>query len=128
MDDDALIRGRIDQLKKVFHWTENSISGDSATQKRLNRQLSHGGTITLDTILLILDACPEVSADWLLLGRGEMLYKETDWLLLGRGEMLYKETENGVGNCDQEVISRFLSLLKKKDEQMDRLIEMLSRK
>ena len=42
--------------------------------------------------------------------------------------MLYKETENGVGNCDQEVISRFLSLLKKKDEQMDRLIEMLSRK
>ena len=113
MDDDALIRGRIDQLKKVFHWTENSISGDSATQKRLNRQLSHGGTITLDTILLILDACPEVSADW---------------LLLGRGEMLYKETENGVGNCDQEVISRFLSLLKKKDEHMDRLIEMLSRK
>ena len=107
------IRGRIEEVRQLYKWTENSIAKDSATQKRLNRQLSHGGNITLDTILLILDACPEVSADW---------------LLLGRGEMLYKETENGVGNCDQEVISRFLSLLKKKDEQMDRLIEMLARK
>lgn len=107
-----IIRGRIEEVRQLYKWTENSISKDSATQKRLNRQLSHGGTITLETILLILEACPEVSADW---------------LLLGRGEMLSSTKGDDAGNPGNETVSRFLALLEKKDEQMDRLIDMLSR-
>ena len=61
-------------LKSVLGWTENSISeGDAATQKRLNRQISHDASITVDTILLVLDKYPCVSAEWLLRGSGEML-------------------------------------------------------
>lgn len=73
LNEDNIIRGRIAEVRRVFKWTENSLAPDGATQKRLNRQLSHNATITLDTLLLILEACPGLSADWLLLGRGEML-------------------------------------------------------
>ena len=71
------VRNRINDVLREKGLTENSVAaGVSAVQSRLNSQLSHGGKITLDTILRILDACPDVSADWLLRGTGEM-YKAT---------------------------------------------------
>ena len=67
------VRNRINDVLREKGLTENSVAaGVSAVQSRLNSQLSHGGKITLDTILRILDACPDVSADWLLRGTGEM--------------------------------------------------------
>lgn len=65
------VRNRINDVLREKGLTENSVAaGVSAVQSRLNSQLSHGGKITLDTILRILDACPDVSADWLLRGSG----------------------------------------------------------
>ena len=73
--DEIGVRERIIETKKVLKWTENSVAGgDSATQKRLNRQISHGGTLTLETILLLADKFPEISMEWLLRGNGEMLF------------------------------------------------------
>ena len=64
---------RLKELQKEKGYTENGLAGgDTNRQKRLNRQLSHGAVITLDTILSILDNYPDVSADWLLRGNGEM--------------------------------------------------------
>lgn len=72
-DKESAVRGRIRQLQTEKGFTENGLAGgDTPTQKRLNRQLSHGAAITLDTVLLILEAYPDVSADWLLRGIGEM--------------------------------------------------------
>ena len=71
------VRMRINAVLKEKGLTENSVAaGDSATQSRLNSQLSHGKRITLDTVLRILSACPDVSGDWLLRGIGEK-YKTT---------------------------------------------------
>lgn len=68
------VRERIILLKSELGWTENSLAkGNPATQKRLNRQISHEGTITLDTVGLILDQFPDLSAEWLLRGTGDMM-------------------------------------------------------
>lgn len=67
------VRSRINSVLKEKELTENSVAGgDSTVQSRLNSQLSHGKRITLDTVLRILNACPDISADWLLRGSGEM--------------------------------------------------------
>ena len=59
------VRMRINAVLKEKGLTENSVAaGDSATQSRLNSQLSHGKRITLDTMPRILAACPDVSGDW----------------------------------------------------------------
>lgn len=71
------VRIRINSLLKEKGITQNAVAaGDASAQKRLNSQLSHGATISLDTILRILDACPDVSAEWLLRGEGDMIKKE----------------------------------------------------
>lgn len=121
MGNEINIRNRIAKVKEVFKWTENSISGDSATQKRLNRQLSHGATITLDTLLLILNACPGLSADWLLLGKGDMIRGRCDSLT---NYIIQSPTSE---RNDLEITSRFLALLEEKDNQIDRLIDLLSK-
>ena len=67
------VRACINKLQTEKGFTENGLAGGNIpTQKRLNRQLSHGAAITLDTLLRILQAYPEISADWLLRGSGEM--------------------------------------------------------
>lgn len=42
-------------------------------QVRLSRQINNGATITFETVSNILDTFPDVSAEWLLRGKGEML-------------------------------------------------------
>jgi hypothetical protein len=72
-DKENAVRDRVKRLLKEKEITENGLAdGDTSTQKRLNRQLSHGAAITLDTLLRILDYCPDVSPDWLMRGSGDM--------------------------------------------------------
>lgn len=68
------VRNRISAVFAEFGETQNKLAGcDSATQKRLNRQLSdNGAAITVDTLLLILNKHNDVSAEWLLRGTGDM--------------------------------------------------------
>ena len=64
------VRCRISRVLAENGLTENKLAdGDSSTQKRLNRQLSHDAAITVDTLLRVLSACPDVSADYLLTGK-----------------------------------------------------------
>jgi len=42
-------------------------------QTRLSRQINAGAAITYDTINRLLDVFPDVSAEWLMRGKGEML-------------------------------------------------------
>lgn len=67
------VRQRIKEILKNKNQTVNSFSGgDSALQLRLSRQLNKNVSISLDTILIILDRFPDLSAEWLLRGKGEM--------------------------------------------------------
>ena len=73
----AEVRARINLLLKEKGITQNAVAaGDAPAQKRLNSQLSHGAAISLDSVLRVLNACPDVSGDWLLRGIGEK-YKTT---------------------------------------------------
>lgn len=47
-------------------------------QVRLSRQINNGATITFETVSNILDAFPDVSAEWLLRGKGEMLVASSE--------------------------------------------------
>ena len=68
------VRKRISAVFAEFGETQNKLAGGcSATQKRLNRQLTdNGAAITVDTLLLILNKHNDVSAEWLLRGTGDM--------------------------------------------------------
>lgn len=63
------VRERIEALLRERHVTENKMAGDdSALQVRLNQQISHGKKMSAETLLVVLDYFPDVSAEWLLRG------------------------------------------------------------
>lgn len=66
------VRDRIVTTLEEKGVTQNSVAaGDAPAQKRLNNQLSHGSALTVDSLLRVITACPDVSAEWLLRGEGE---------------------------------------------------------
>ena len=67
------IRKRLKYILLHYNETLNSISSDNAMQTRLSRQVNGGASITCETILRFLEVFPDVSAEWLLRGKGKML-------------------------------------------------------
>lgn len=118
------VRVRITSVLKEKGLTENSVAaGDSATQSRLNSQLSHGKRITLDTVLRIVDACPDVSGDWLLRGTGEK-YK-TPQTITGAGNVTGK---NATVIGQQTLSETFVrDLLAEKDKQIQTLLQLMAK-
>lgn len=118
------VRVRINTVLKEKGLTENSVAaGDSATQSRLNSQLSHGKRITLDTILRIAAACPDVSADWLL--RGEVDKYKIPQTITGAGNVTGK---NATVIGQQTLSETFVrDLLAEKDKQIQTLLQIMAK-
>lgn len=119
------VRNRINDVLREKGLTENSVAaGVSAVQSRLNSQLSHGGKITLDTILRILDACPDVSADWLLCGTGEM-YKAAK--ITGANSVTGRNA-TVIGQQTAILSENFVrDMLAEKDKQIQTLLALLGK-
>ena len=71
------VRERILLIFNNFATNINKLSdGDTALRNRLTRQINNSAAITIDTINVVLSAYPEVSAEWLLRGKGQMLISD----------------------------------------------------
>lgn len=119
------VRNRINDVLREKGLTENSVAaGVSAVQSRLNSQLSHGGKITLDTILRILDACPDVSAEWLLRGTGEM-YKSAK--ITGANSVTGRNA-TVIGQQTAILSENFVrDMLAEKDKQIQTLLQIMTK-
>ena len=119
------VRARINKLQTEKGFTENGLAGGNIpTQKRLNRQLSHGAAITLDTLLRILQAYPEISADWLLRGSGEM-YRSG----ITGANKLTGDNATVIGQQAVTLSEDFVrGLLAEKDKQIHALLSLLTQK
>lgn len=119
------VRNRINDVLREKGLTENSVAaGVSAVQSRLNSQLSHGGKITLDTILRILDACPDVSAEWLMRGTGEM-YKSAK--ITGANSVTGRNA-TVIGQQTAILSENFVrDMLAEKDKQIQTLLQIMAK-
>ena len=119
------VRNRINDVLREKGLTENSVAaGVSAVQSRLNSQLSNGGKITLDTILRILDACPDVSADWLLRGTGDM-YKSAK--ITGANSVTGRNA-TVIGQQTAILSENFVrDMLAEKDKQIRTLLQIMAK-
>lgn len=127
------VRDRIARLQKEKGFTENGLAnGDTPTQKRLNRQLSHGAAITLDTLLRILEACPDVSADWLMRGHGNMYAGTCNTgatNVTGRNATVIGQQQGAHSQPGDMLPQSFVTaLLAEKDKQIQTLLALLGQK
>ena len=77
------IRERLKMVLNHHSVALSSIAVDAAMQTRLSRQVNAGSAITYDTIYRFLDVFQDVSAEWLLRGKGEMILSENLPPILG---------------------------------------------
>lgn len=118
------VKARISVVLNENGLTENKLSdGDASTQKRLNRQLSHGAALTVETLLLILDACPNVSADWLL--RGIKPTPSANSSVVGDNNIA--NNSNTTVN-DADAVRLLASQLEEKDKQINQLLQIIAAK
>lgn len=81
---ESSIRQRIKYILSAFNSNTNRLAGDDVNfQNRLSRQINQGASISCDTISRVLHAFPEVSAEWLLRGKGEMILSDNLPPILG---------------------------------------------
>lgn len=86
------VRQRIESVFCKYNINPTQFSGgDKAMQKRLSRQLKGGASVTCETLLSILNRYNNVSAEWLLRGKGEMLLNDSSL-----GDNIATNIEGGV--------------------------------
>lgn len=90
---DSDIRRRLKDILMLNKVTVNSISNGTAEQRRLNRQINEDATITFETISSIIENFPDLDANWLITGQGEMYKKE---LNAGRDNNLVEGDNKGI--------------------------------
>ena len=70
---DADVRNRIKEVLNQTGTSVNSLAMEfGENQSKLSKQISLSTTISVNTILLILQKFPKLSAEWLLRGNGPM--------------------------------------------------------
>ena len=67
-----LLKDRIRHLLHIKKCTISSLAENETERVRISRQINGDANVTIDTIRLILFSFPAVSADWLILGEGQM--------------------------------------------------------
>lgn len=110
MEEDLRVR-----FKEVLSFYKSNINqlskGDKAMQVRLSRQINNGATITFETVSNILDTFPDVSAEWLLRGKGEML--------IASSPNEKKEEEALAESLFRDVLVEFMSMVNKRLKSID---------
>ncbi len=77
--DESAVKQRIREVLTVKESNPTKLSKDfSVNQKTLNNQINSDVQLSSSTILLILKAFPDLSAEWLMRGEGSMLKHETE--------------------------------------------------
>lgn len=118
-------RERIKSLLTTKKWSVTKLAAEvdetSTTKVRLNRQINGDTTISVETIELILTTFPDVSAEWLLRGTGNMfLWQATV------EEQREESVENGE-TCVAELRRQIADLKKDKENLMLLLTQITKR-
>lgn len=67
------VRKRLQQVMLEYDSNPTQLAGIyKVNQKTLNNHINGNVEVSVSTILLVLDAFPDLSADWLLRGKGDM--------------------------------------------------------
>jgi len=111
------VRKRIQILLTEKNCTVYSLGGDSTSlQRKLGNQLKGSTTISVDTILLVLDKFPDVSAEWLLRGHGTMYGREETTVINNASTTI--GNANAGGSQDIRAVDE---IMKAKDCMIDEL-------
>lgn len=116
--DEIGVKNRLRTALEAYNENPTSLAKKfGVNQKTLNNQINSDTAVSLSTILLIAEALPEMSLEWLLRGRGEMS--------LTSASVVNSHNVNSDNNTLPESFVR--DMLAEKDKQIQTLLEILKK-
>lgn len=120
--DNAEVKKRLRHVLEAYNENPTSLAKKfGVNQKTLNNQINSDTAVSLSTILLISEALPEVSLEWLLRGKGE--------ITLAAAPVVNSHNVNSKVNSDNNTLpeSFVRDMLAEKDKQIQTLLELLKK-
>lgn len=122
------VKTRINALLRERKVSENKLAnGDPNLQGRLNGQLSHDVKLSVETVLLILEKFPDVSADWLLRGWEQLKPEPVQAAAASVGDGSIANNNNSTINAN-EAVRGLVRQLEEKDRQLEEKDKQLEEK
>lgn len=112
------IRERLKMVLNHHSVALSSIAVDAAMQTRLSRQVNAGSAITYDTIYRFLDVFQDVSAEWLLRGKGEMILSDNLPPILGDESENDLDTHAMLAQARKEIDTLHIELSSLKEKNL----------
>ena len=124
------VRCRIKDILKVQGYSVLKLSnGNPSLQVKLNKHINGNTTISLETIELILSTFPNVSAEWLLRGTGNM-FLDGSTPVGSREKVEQSSPAGGVPNTETYIadLQRQITELRKDKDLLGGLLQQLTKK
>ena len=118
---ESAVSNRIKQFLKDNRYTVRTLASMlNVNEGTLANKLNGARGIDVETVCSLLELFPQLSADWLLLGRGSMMrqYEMGTHIMQVNDEG--DNQVNGNSDCHQ-----FIDMLKEKDRQIAELIDII---
>lgn len=131
------IKNRLKELLKAKKHTANSLSKAlNIPQATLNLAINRDANFGIGIILLILDYFPDVSAEWLMRGKGDMFASQDDGGIVinnsnvsqhGNGNAIGKGNTIGTSSDLLAIIQEKDQVIAAKDERITELTDHIIR-
>lgn len=73
---EGIFRSRIKIAFQQYDYSVYKLTSNETDRARINKQINRESTISAETLYIILEAFPNISAEWLMRGDGPMLKSE----------------------------------------------------
>lgn len=116
------VKSRLRAALEAYNENPTSLAGKfGVNQKTLHNQINGTTSVSISTILLIAKALPEMSLEWLLRGKGEMI--------LNTAPVVNSNNINSKVNSDNHTLpENFVrDMLAEKDKQIQTLLAILGK-
>ena len=124
------VKQRVQQALLEYNSNPTQLASQfKVNQKTLNNHINGTTDMSVSTILLVLRAFPDLSAEWLLRGNGGLHHSESVPAMsdISNNNGVVSGTNTGVIN-DGATIGRLISLLEEKDKQINQLLQIIANK
>ena len=124
----------LQRIKEVLRLKGISMSQISSAygikQNTFSRQISGESALSASSLLSIIGFFPDISAEWLMRGEGDMFRHAGQHVgdIIGSTAVVNHGDGNSIANNDTTNLqSKYLELLAKKDQQLDRLLSIIEK-
>ena len=124
----------LQRIKEVLRLKGISMSQISSAygikQNTFSRQISGESALSASSLLSIIGFFPDISAEWLMRGEGDMFRHAGQHVgdIIGSTAVVNHGDGNSIANNDTTTLqSKYLELLAKKDQQIDRLLSIIEK-